>query len=83
MNLEKQEIKFHQEDGYKMYRNGNMEFFAVKQGNEGYTLEVYEYVHVAHEYMLNRFISNIVRIPYEAPCKIDRIKERIIELINN
>jgi hypothetical protein len=75
-------IKMQSEDGYKMYRHGQFEFFATRQGRDGYSLEVYEYVPVADKYMANRYTSRRVQITYEPPCNIERIKERINSFLN-
>ena len=75
-NVEK--IKFQYEDGCKIYRKGNMEFFARKISKHGFTLQVYEYF-IDVFFNVRRIVTKKVEIPYEAPCKLDRIRERISE----
>jgi len=74
-------IKFESEDGYKLFKHGMYEFYATKRGRDGYSLEVYEWYRVEDKYLANLHRSKRVSIPYEAPCNIDRIRQRIIEII--
>lgn len=75
-------IKFKSEDGYKSYICDNYEFFATKQGRDGYTLAVYEWYTIEDDYQANRYGSRRVQIPYEAPCSLDRVRERIANFLN-
>ena len=77
------DIKFKSEDGCKIVRIGKYEFFAYQQGKEGYTLEIDEWFHVPHEYIANKYCSRKVQegIPYESPCNIARIRERITNFL--
>jgi hypothetical protein len=75
-------IKFKSEDGYKYFTFGPYEFFATRQGKDGYTLEVHEWYHVPDEYLLNKHFSRRLNIPYEPSSNLDRIRERIIQFLN-
>jgi hypothetical protein len=77
------QIKFKSEDGYKYFTFGPYEFFANRQGKDGYTLEVHEWYHVPDEYLLNKHFSRRVNIAYEPSSNLDRIRERIIQFLNN
>ena len=75
------QIKFKNEEGCKYFTYGPYEFFANRQGKDGYTLEVHEWYHVPDEYLANKHFSRRVTIPYEAPSNIDRMRERIINFL--
>jgi hypothetical protein len=74
-------IQFKNEDGCKFYQHGNYQFFANRQGADGYTLEVAEFYHVPDKYISNRYCLRDLPTTYEAPSNLDRIRERIIEII--
>jgi hypothetical protein len=74
-------LKFKSEDGYKYLTFGPFEFFANRQGKEGYTLEVHEWYKVPDEYQSNKHFSRRVNIAYEPPCSLDKIRERIINFL--
>jgi hypothetical protein len=76
------EIKFITEGADKYFRFDKYEFFAYKQGRDGYSLEVHEFFHVADKYQLNKYCSRKVHIPYEPECNLKAIRERIIQFIN-
>lgn len=76
-------IKFKSEDGYKSFICDNYEFYATKQGRDGYSLEVWEWYHVEDKYQANKYMSRRVQIIYEPPCNIERIKERINSFFMN
>ena len=76
------QVKFTNEEGCKYFAHGPYEFFANRQGKDGYTLEIYEYYHVLDTYQANRYCSRRVQIPYEPTSPLNVIKERIIHFIN-
>jgi hypothetical protein len=74
-------IKFKNEEGCKYFTFGPFEFFANRQGKEGYTLEVHEWYKVPDEYQSNKHFSRRVNIPYQPAANLDTIRERIINFL--
>ena len=68
-------IKFVSEGADKYYRSGNYQFFATKQGREGYTLS-------ASVWNLQGF-SKTLQLGYAPPTSLDNIRERIAQIISN
>jgi hypothetical protein len=80
----KQIIKFTNETGCKYYKCDRLEFFANGNNKDGYNLEVSEFYHVPHEYILNKYCSR----PYKTnfgyqPVNIDTIRKQILSVIEN
>lgn len=77
------DIKFKSQEGCKYVAIGKYQFFANKQGRDGYSLEIAEWYHVPDKYIMNKCFSRNVDegIPYEAPCNIARIRERITNFL--
>lgn len=68
-----QKIKFVSEGAEKYYRFGNYQFFATKQGREGYTLS-------ASVWNLKGF-SKSLQLEYAPPTTLDNIRTRIAQII--
>lgn len=75
------EIKFVAEGSDRYFRCGKYEFFVIRQGREGYTLEVAEWYSVPDEYQVNKCFSRKVNIPYHEPAPIKNIKNKILDFI--
>ena len=77
-------IKFTNETGCKYFKYGNLEFFANGNNKDGYTLEVSEFYHVPHEYILNKYCSRDYKTNFDyMPVNIDTIRKQILETIAN
>lgn len=76
-------IKFISEGADKYYRCGNYEFFATKQGREGYTLSASVWYFVPDEYLLNKCFSKTLHLEYAPPTSLDNIRTRIAQIIAN
>jgi hypothetical protein len=76
------QIKFTNEEGCKYFAHDSYQFFANRQGRDGYTLQIYEYYHVPDAHQINRYCSRRVQIPYEPASDLKAIRERIIQFIN-
>jgi hypothetical protein len=77
-------IKFTNETGCKYFKFENLEFFANGNNKEGYNLEVCEFYHVPHEYILNKYCSRPYKtnFSYQA-VNIDIIRKQILSVIEN
>jgi hypothetical protein len=75
-------IKFKNDERCKYFEYGNYQFFAYRQGKEGYTLNASMWYHVPDQYQTNKYCSKRVNIAYEPPCSLDKIRERIIQFLN-
>jgi hypothetical protein len=77
-------IKFTNETGCKYYKNGYLEFFANGNNKDGYILEVAEFFHVPHEYILNKYCSRTYQTNFGyTRVNIDTIRKQILETILN
>jgi len=76
------EIKFVSEGNDKYFRIGKYEFFVIKQGREGYTLEISEWYQAPHQYLSNNLFSRKVDLPYHESAPIKVIKEKIVNFLN-
>lgn len=76
-------IKFISEGADKYYRFGNYEFFATKQGREGYTLSASMWYFVPDKYLLNKCFSKTLHLEYAPPTSLDNIRTRIAQIIAN
>lgn len=78
-----QVIKFTNEEGCKYYRCDKLEFFANGNNKDGYILEVSEFFHVPHEYILNKYCSRPYKTNFEHKnVNIAEIRKQILEVIN-
>ena len=77
-------IKFTQCEGAKYYQCDKLEFFANGNNKEGYTLQVAEFYHVPHEYILNKYCSRHYKTNFGyQSVNIDTIRNQILEVIEN
>jgi len=74
-------IKFVSEGADKYFKFGNFEFFATKQGREGYTLTASKWFFVPDEYLLNKCFSKTLQLEYAPPTTLDNIRTRIAQII--
>jgi hypothetical protein len=82
MKNAKQIIKFTNETGCKYYKCGNLEFFANGNNKDGYNLEVCEFYHVPHEYILNKYCSRPFKTDFGyQSVNIAEIRNQILEVI--
>jgi hypothetical protein len=75
-------IKFVSEGSDKYFKCGKYEFFVIRQGREGYALEVAEWYPLTDEYQVNKCFSRKVNIPYHQSAPIKDIKEKILTFLN-
>lgn len=78
----KNAIKFINYEGCKYYKCENLEFFANGNNKDGYNLQVSEFYHVPHEYILNKYCAR----PYKTnfgyqSVNIATIREQILQVI--
>ena len=81
--IKPEKIKFVSEGADKYYRFGNYEFFATRQGREGYTLSASMWYFVPDKYLLNNCFSMTLQLDYAPPTSLDNIRTRIAQIIAN
>ena len=79
--IQPEKIKFTTEGADKYYRFGNYEFFATRQGREGYTLSASMWYFVPDKYLLNNCFSMTLQLDYAPPTSLDNIRTRIAQII--